>query len=311
MTSPIHQLSTDEMLSALDAIDPVDLLADELVGRTLGTSAPPEAGGRLSPWPGAGTNGGPADEFTLLEDLQAGRRCVLPTATLYVFRAAALATLAARELVTGGVITGAVLGSGLGAQTPLALIARCLSGLSHVAVWPDDEANAAMQPRVLDQLDLAGIGLTVTATVADAVFGANLIVATLAEPGHLRVGHLAKGTLLINTGGEDLPDDLVDSVDQVYVDDSALIEDHSDRYFVRMHMAQPQAGPRPGRSPGQRHRRVTADLGQVLTGGHAGRTHADDLLLVEILGAKVLDVRLACTVHRAALEQGLGVRLEE
>jgi len=334
MISPILRLNIDELASALDAIDPVEVLAEELVGRTAGgADRLPNRSGRLTPWHGvtpagipavtsadlpAGTSAGvPAGDLVLLEDLGVGGGCVLPASALAVVRTAALAALAARTLVIPGVVTAAVLGSDFAAQSSLTLIARYLPGLSHVAVCPSDrrsgdEPGRPLEPRVIDRLDFAGVGWSVTAAVAQAVFGATLIVATTAGAPHLEIGQLPKGAVLINTTGEDLPDELVDAVDQIYVDDAALIEGNAHRYFARMHLAGPTNGSAwAAGQAGRRDRRVDADLAQVLTGAHAGRTHVDHILLVELLGARAPDVRLACALHRAAIELGLGVRLVE
>lgn len=315
MTKSILRLDTDELLSALDAIDPVDVLVEELVGQSVGGSdGPPQPAASLTPWLADDEPGlGPVAELMLLDDLVTGTKCVLPSSALYVFRTAALAALAARELVVPGVVTAAVLGNGFAAQASLSLIARNLSGLSHVAVCPEsDEVNIPMQPRVIDQLDLAGVGWLMTTAVSEAVFGATLIIATIGRARWLEIGQLPKGAVLINTTGEDLPDELVDAVDQIYVDDATLIARNPHRYFARMHLAgTADHPPPPGRIVSRRPPRVAADFAQVLTGAHPGRTHLDHILLVELLGARVLDARLACKLHGAALERGLGVRLVE
>lgn len=312
MISPTLRLSTDELLSALDVINPVDLLVDELVA-----GRPSDPGGRLIPWRGD-PSAGPAGGLILLEDLRAGSSCVLPTSVLCAFRTAALAALAARALVTPGVVTAAVLGSGFAAQPPLAVIARHVPGISHLAVCPASPASPAgpdrlartdgwrqpVRPMVLDQLDLSGIGLSITSAVSDAVFGATLVVAAAAGLHRFRLGQLTRGAVVINAAGEDLPDELVDGVDQLYVDDAALLERNVHRSFVRRHLAGMAVGSR-------RPVTIEADLGQVLTGAHAGRTHIDDILLVELLGGNAMDVRLACSLHRAALANGLGVQLIE
>ncbi len=311
MTSPILRLNSDELSSALAAINPVDALVDDLVGRAAGGVDGP-ADCRLTTWQGDVPVDGEPD-LVLLEDRRAGSRCLLPSSTLRVFRAAALAALAARELVTPGVVTAAVPDVGFPAQVALTLIARHLPGLSHVALCPSgDEPGASIDPRVVDQLDLAGVGWLVAADVVDAVFGATLVVLTAAGTRWPEIGQLTKGAVLVNATGEDLPDELVDAVDQIYVDDCRLIEGNSHRYFARMHMAGSNPGSTTnGRTDGRRYRRVEADLPQVLAGAHQGRTQADHVLLVELLDAQVLDTGLARLLHRAALDQGLGVRMVE
>jgi hypothetical protein len=126
MDSRVRQLTTDELAGAWSSINPVQVLCEALVERLA-----PERGpvGGFHPWL-------PADDLVLLDDLRMGRRCVLPTATLTVFQTAALVTVAARALITPGVVTAAVLGSGSVLPPLLALVTRHVSGLSHVAVCP-------------------------------------------------------------------------------------------------------------------------------------------------------------------------------
>jgi ornithine cyclodeaminase/alanine dehydrogenase-like protein (mu-crystallin family) len=350
MTSPALQLDTDELLSALDAINPLDVVREELISKAAGgTGWSPERDARLAPWHrGTSVEAALATELLLLEDLRVGGRCLLPKSALYVLRTASLTALAARELVVPGVVTAAMLGFDFTAQSSLGLIARYLPGLSHVAICPiGDGPNEPNEPRgaggaggmggaggageqdrpnvpsglnrpdgpmaqrVIDQLDLDGVGWSVTPALTEAVFGANLIVATVASMQWLEIGHLAKGAVLINTTGKDLPDHVVGAVDQIYVDDAALIDRNPHRYFARMHMTERDNGPVWGRAGVRRYRHVEADFAELLTGAHPGRTHVDHVLLVELLGVQELDVRLACALHRAALEQGLGVWLIE
>jgi ornithine cyclodeaminase/alanine dehydrogenase-like protein (mu-crystallin family) len=314
MISPILQLNADEVLSALDGIDPIETLVEELVGRRVGGPAwRPTACGRLTPWP-SGTEAADVAtaELVLLDDLIADAGCVLPTASLRAVRAAGLTALAARELLAPGVVTAAVLGSGPAVQPQLTVIARHVPDVSHIAICPTGDRNVSpVEPRVLDQIDLAGIGLSVNSAVDEAVFGANLVVATGTIPSRLELAHLTRGAVLVNATYRDLPDDLVDRVDRIYLDDAGLIDDHSDRYFVRAHLTVTDAGadrPRPA-AGGHLRRHAPLDLGQVLTGAHSGRAHVDDILLVELLSADVVDVSLACKLHHAARERGLGAQL--
>lgn len=321
MNSPVLRLDAEELWSAFAEINPIDVLAEELIGRNLDHEHDPQRLGRLTPWPPDPTarskNGTHAPsaadaELVLLDDLQTRSSCVLPAAQLRMFRDAGLAALAARELIAPGVVTAAVLGSYQVAQPHLMVIAKHVPEVSHLAVFVAGEyADLPIEPRVREQLELAGISLSVTAGAEDAVFGANLIASASAERGHPAIGPLAKGALLINVAGHDLPAELVDSVSQIYVDDARLVAEHADRYFVRMHLAEESARQqrkRPERTAG-RPRRITADLGAVLTRRHPGRTHIDDSILVELLSVGELDVPFACRLHSAARRHGLGVPL--
>jgi ornithine cyclodeaminase/alanine dehydrogenase-like protein (mu-crystallin family) len=75
-----------------------------------------------------------------------------------------------------------------------------------------------------------------------------------------------------------------------------------------MHLTGPAEVPD---SDAWRHRPVRADFARLLTGAQSGRSHADDVLLVELLGTGRLDVGLASTLHRAARDHGVGVEVVE
>ena len=135
---------------------------------------------------------------------------LLPSAGLRAVRAAALTVTAARLFLYSRVVTVSVLGSGLAVRVVLA--------------------------------ELAGIGLTVAASRADAVFGVNLVVLT--DPPGDHDWQPARGALVVNASGQAPPDDVVALADQVFTDDRTWS---------------------PGAWP------VTAGLGQVLACAHASR----------------------------------------
>jgi len=144
------------------------------------------------------------------------------------------------------------------------------------------------------------------------VFGANLVIATnpissAQDVADLRIGKLARGALLINATGQDLPAELIDQVDQVYVDDLGLLDSYPDRHVVLTHLAEPTpstAAMRRGAGP-----RIAGDLAQLLTGRHSGRRRASDIVLVELLGAHELNADLAYRIYEVAAHTGLGVRI--
>jgi ornithine cyclodeaminase/alanine dehydrogenase-like protein (mu-crystallin family) len=279
MTGRVRHLSVDELYDATLDVDAVAVLVDELVLGTMPTA-------RWTP-------------DTLLEDGGTGERCALPLLALRSYRAAALTALAARQLLAAGVVTASVIGSGTAAQLQLMLIARHVPDVSDIAMCPLGTGNdRPVEPRVIDQLDLAGIELTLTNRAADAVFGANLVALAGDDGGELRPRSFAKGAVVVNASDHDLPDDVVEGVDQVYVDDLALVAASAHRRFVRAHLA----------GTGRPRCHLEADLAQVCTGRHAGRAHPDHVLLVELLGTRVLDLSLASHIHKAALRHGLGVR---
>lgn len=268
MTSPFIQLNAVELASALGAVAAVDLLAAELGGRN-----PPAVGARLLPWhedPG----------LVVLEDDGGHARCVLPAAGLRDCRMAALTGLAARELAVRGPMTAVVIGPGTGSGPLLAVLVHQFPEVGRIAFCPARGGRGAViEQRLVDEIDLAGVTLTVVDDARRAVRGAALVVIR-GPAGHpLAADAFSAGALVVDASEDAVACAL--AADQVYVDDARL------------------AG---GRT-------VEADLGQVLTGAHPGRTRPDHVILVELLSANAPAASLACLLHRAAVERGFGIRL--
>ena len=119
---------------------------------------------------------------------------------------------------------------------------------------------------------------------------------------------LARGVVLINSTGRDLPDALVDQVDELYVDDLTLLSGHTNRHFVAAHLAKRADRPGSRIDTERTGPRIDADLGLLLAGRHV-RAHADNTVLVELLGVDTLNVRLAHRIRQAAERAGLGSRV--
>lgn len=289
MSETVLRLRAYEVWTALEVIDPVSVLAEDLVRRGLdrsqrGTDA------RVRPWRGR-------SGYVRIDHPDATPPCVVPARSLRISLAAALAAVAARCLLPPGAVTVAMLGSVETTQPQLSVIARYVPDISHVALCL--ASAETVEPKLADELELSGIGLSVVPTLAEAVFGANLVVVTGngIDLDTLRLGQLAHGAVLVNATGEDLPAHLVDPVDQVFVDDLGLLTDHTHRRVVTAHLTRP---------PGKR---ITADLCQLLTGEHAGRMHNGDVVLVELLGVHELNAELAHRICAGATSTGLGEQI--
>ncbi|GAA1371459.1 acyl carrier protein [Catellatospora chokoriensis] len=225
------------------------------------------------------------------------------------YRAAVLAALAARHLLGRGVVTASVIGSRDAAQLHTTVLARHVPGISHLSVYLTDGAAGPQraarhdtsdhdtrphrdllhrQPsdrqvfdaQLVEELELAGIVLAPAASPAESAFGANLIVIT--DPVGYAAGdppaamHLAKGALLVNVSGQDLPPAVLAQVNQVFVDDLTLPDT--------------TAGLGPTTDTVRRHHRgahrIAGDLRQVVLGENAGRADPDQVLLVELLSSR-------------------------
>jgi ornithine cyclodeaminase/alanine dehydrogenase-like protein (mu-crystallin family) len=307
VTGTVLQLRSHEVWSALEATDPVATMAEYLIGRAVGTTSHGRSPGRLSSWSGLG-----ATELVLLDHPDASGPCVVPAQSLRGSQSAALTAVAARELLLSAGVTMAMFGPAGVAQPQLSMVARHVPDISHVALCSTDMGTAEVEPELADQLELSGIALSVVPTVAEAVFGANLVIvadhtASEQDLAELRIDQLARGALLVNATGRDLPAELVDRVDEVYVDDMGLLVDYPERHVVATHLADPEDGA--GTTRCLTEPRITSDLAQLLIGGHSVRRRAGDIVLVELLGVHELNADLAYRIYEVATHTGLGVRI--
>ncbi|GAA2659015.1 MULTISPECIES: hypothetical protein [Actinosynnema] len=165
----------------------------------------------------------------------------------------AVTALAARHLLTPGVVTAAVIGGAARVASQLDVLTRDVPDVSHVSVRLLD--GRELPPALTARLALDGVELSCARSAAEAAFGANLVVVTdPIDPGHRpRPPRLSKGAVLVNASGTPLPPVLLAQAHRVFVDD-----------------------------PAQRDT-ASGDLRQVLVGGGRGRTDADHVLLVELL----------------------------
>jgi hypothetical protein len=270
-------LRPDEVWQAVEAIDPLAVLAGELIGRTVWRES--HEPGRLRPWTGQATETG--EDLVVLERPAGNPVCVLPVACLRMAQAATLAALAARELLFPGAVTMAVLGLTDATQPQLALVARHVPDISHVAV-----CRGRLEPRLVDQLQLSGAGLTDFASVAETVLGANLVLVLDGDPARpdlaeLRPGQLARRAVLINASGRDLPAALGEGVHELYVD--TIAPGHGSTF--------------------------TADLGELLTGRRAAHPPVDGIALVDLRGFREPSTEFAHRIHEAAARRDLGTPL--
>ncbi|MGW6445200.1 hypothetical protein [Lentzea sp. NPDC055074] len=289
MNATTLRLSNDDLRHVVEDADAVQAMATALIARSAGRED-------LTGLAAVGAAVRDDGETAIYETAQDRQRCVMSAAGLREYRLAVLTALATRHLVAPGVVTASVIGSGFALELQLTILRTHVPNVSHIAV-----ATLGNQPpdrAVLDRLDRDGIGFSLVETPADAMFGANLVV--LAGSTRLGALRLAKGAVLVNTTGVDLPVALLDGVHAVFVDDQEGLAD-SDRTFARTRR-ETRRGGRGHRSPS-----VVSDLGRVLAGEHPGRTDHDHVLLVELIGGGTeLDPVLAGRIHQAAAAAGLG-----
>lgn len=319
MSGSVHRLSDRDVCRALESLDAVELVARELIGAHLG------AGIRTGLGAGTGTlrHTKTVDGDTVLHETGTDALCVLPTESVRRVRTAAVTALAVRALQAPGVLTAAVIGSAAAVRVQLAVLARRIRDLGHVAVCvPRTDQASLVEPSLRAALERSGTVLTETADPRRAACGANVVVVAGVAADRFELGRPRQGQLVVHATDGELPDTVLDAVDQVYVDDLALLAGNRDRKVVRAHLD--DAPVRRASYEGwhrndhrwRTQRRIEAGLRQVLTAQHPGRTHGDDILLVELLGAGAagseigaeISTALAAGLRKAAIEQGLGTQ---
>ncbi|MGB3442448.1 MAG: hypothetical protein WBA97_27215 [Actinophytocola sp.] len=309
MAETVLRLDADDVWRTLETLDPVAVLAEVLIKRAINhpdQDRKPDC--LLVPW------GDREGEYVLAEDQSLGLSCAMPATALRMVHAAALSALATRELLPPGGITVAMLGTRHETQSQLAILVEHVPDIVHVAMRITDKTEAGeLEPRLLDQLDLAGIGLSVGTKLADSLFGANLVIAVSEDAlvdgtEQAGVNQLVRGTVLVNASGHDLPTSLVDQVDQVYVDDLALLPEYPDRHVVARHLTHSTSGAM-WAGGHARPPEIAADLGLLLAGSRPGREQQDDIVVVELLSTNVPNTPLAHVIAKTAVRCGLGERV--
>jgi hypothetical protein len=309
MTEAVLRIDADDVWHTLETLDPVAVLAEDLIRGAINHSVR-VSGPACRLAPGTGDDG----DYLWVDNVTPGLSCAMPAKALRMAHAAALAALATRELLPPGGITVAMLGTRYAIQSQLAVIARHVPDIVHVAVRvTDGNETDTLDPRLLDQLDLAGIGLSMATGLSDSLFGANLVVVVSEDAltdGVEQVGvkHLAHGTVLVNASGYDLPTELVDHADQIYVDDLALLPAHPDRYVVARHLSHAISGA-PWTGGHDRPPTISSDLGLLLAGARPSHAQHADTLVVELLSVNAPNTHLAQMIARTAVRVGLGVRV--
>jgi hypothetical protein len=263
------RLDVDEVWHALEEIDPVAALAHEVAHG----GSPAQ---RIIPWPT------PESDLVMLEDSVTGARCAAPADVMRAVGTAARCAFVARHLLDRMVVTAGVIGSGLAAQFTLGVIAQRVPGVSHVALCSED---TVIEPRVVDLLDLVGIGFTVADKADEAALGANLVIALGPPAADLRAGALTPRAVLVNASGTDLPAELVNRAGESYVDWMGLLGAHEHRHVARSRSI------------------LRGDFSQMLAGRPG---HLDHVVLVELLDGSPVNKSVASRLHAAARMRGLG-----
>lgn len=237
----------------------------------------------------------PHQGSVLLHDGLTGKlTAVLNASPITEVRTAAVSAVATKLLARPGSRTVAVLGSGVQGRAHVDAMQTVLDD-PIVRIWsrrPDHAEALALETHSL-----------VAATVEEALDGADVVCTTTGshEP-IVQLSWLAPGAH-VNAVGASIPSARELSGETVaaaslFVDRRESTLNESGDYL----RAVDEAG------IGPEH--IRAELGEILTGAHPGRTRADELTVFKSLGLAVEDLAAAELCVARAHERGLGTEVE-
>lgn len=237
----------------------------------------------------------------LLFDGRNGELLALVNASaITAIRTAAVSALATRVLAREDAAELAIIGAGVQARTHLSAIA-CVRDIRRVRIAARRFESAQklakeMQPQFPSPIEAVD---TVEAAVRDADV---IVTATTAREPVIRREWISAGTHINAVG--------TFSFNAREIDTATMVEA---RLFVdRRESALNEAGDyliavKEG-AIGPEH--IRAELGDVLTGAHAGRTSPNDITLFKSLGLGIEDLAAAAHVYQKAYDQHRGTQAE-
>jgi ornithine cyclodeaminase/alanine dehydrogenase-like protein (mu-crystallin family) len=225
---------------------------------------------------------------------------ILDASAITQVRTAAVTAVATGALARPDASTLAILGAGTQARAHLRAL-QPVRGFGQARIYAPTEAHAR---RLAGQAGDLGMALTVTASAADAVRGADVVVtATSAREPVLRREWLEPG-VHVNAVGASSPQ--ARELDTATVAASALFCDS--RESLRHEAGEFRLAITEGLIAGEDH--VRAELGEVLAGTAPGRRDRGELTLFRSLGLAIEDLAAAELAVTVATERGLGTEVE-
>ena len=227
----------------------------------------------------------------VLHDLASGAPLALMESShLTAVRTAFASALGAEALSVPGARTVAIIGAGAQGRSQLAAL-RLVRPIDVVRVFDTD---ARVAQRFVSDPGCSGLTVAVTASLEEAIDGADLIVtATWAREPFLFKRHLRPGTH-ITTLGPDQPGKCEVAADALEV---AMVVVDDRRLAVEM-------GAVGGTSLGPKV--IHAELGEVLAGNRNGRTDATQITVFASVGLAFQDLAAGWLAYTLARQHGIG-----
>lgn len=227
-------------------------------------------------------------------------RAVMDARYVTEVRTAAVSAVSVRRMARPDASRLAIIGTGVQARSHL----ECLSSLrrlSRVAAWGPDARQLSDYAR--DMSAHARLDVQAAGSAEEAVRGADLVVLATASPDPvIDNAWVSPGTHVVSVGAC-RPDQR--EMDPCLVARSHLVVDSRDSALLES--GDIVQGIREGRF-GADH--VAGELGGVIAGTVAGRSHNDEVTIFKSLGLAVEDVATAALVWERACARGVGVQLE-
>ena len=237
----------------------------------------------------------------LLFEAERGRLlAVIDATSVTAIRTAAVSAVATRALARPDAKDLALVGSGVQARTHLEAI-RAVRPLARVRVASlTPERAQAFARRESERL---GLAVTACASVREAVEGADVVCTVTSSRAPVVEGAWLAPGAHINAVGSSV-------AAARELDTAAVVRS---RLFVdRRESALAEAGdfliPRGEGAVSDAH--IQAELGEVLTGAHPGRTARDEITLFKSVGLAVEDLAAARLIFATAQTRGAGTYVE-
>jgi ornithine cyclodeaminase len=196
--------------------------------------------------------------------------------------------------------TLAILGAGTQARSHLEAMLE-VRPIERIRVWSRDSQKVVAF--AAEQAERHGLPVNAASGVAEAVEGADIVCTTTSASEPVFFGRMMEEGMHVNAVGASIPSWC--ELDTEAVRRAALFTDRresleSEAGEYRLALEEGAIGPG----------HLRAELGEVLTGKHPGRTSDAEITLFRSLGLAVEDVAAGWLVYQRALERGLGTRVD-
>lgn len=225
---------------------------------------------------------------------------IIDASSVTAIRTAAVSGVATRLLAREDASDLCIIGSGVQARTHLDAM-RLARRIARVRVWSRNAENArAFAREASAQQD---IDVDVMDSAKDAVAGAHIICTTTSAREPVVEGAWISEGAHLNVVGSSTP-----SAREVNSEGMTRARLFVDRRESTLSEAGDFLIPRAEGVIGDDH--IVAELGELLTGAHMGRTSPDEVTLFKSLGLAVEDVAAAHYIHAEATRRGMGTTVE-